>query len=134
MRLKQLLLILASLLFLSGLAIADAPLHKTLALNPAQTQQVKDIQKVYRKKFSAKRGELNRESRALRRARKANDSTQVARLEATTSRLKSELKQVRAEENNEIRKVLTQEQRVKFEAVLADRKAKKGSSRDVGSF
>jgi Spy/CpxP family protein refolding chaperone len=134
MNLKRIFLILASLMLLTGLASADAPLHKTLDLNPAQTQQVKDIQQIYRKEFSAKRGELNRENRALRRARQANDSAQVAQLESKTSKLKAELQQVHSNENEAIRKVLNQDQLAQFEAVLADRKAKEGSSRDVNSF
>ena len=128
---RHCLLILATLFLWTSTGYADAPLKTTLGLDMEQAQQVQAIQKKYRRPFSAKRQELNRERRKLRRARNENDSSQVAQQEQITAQLQDELQHIRRKENEEIRQVLTPDQRQKFEAVLQQRKASVGSSRDA---
>lgn len=130
MSVKYLLLVVGALFLAGGVAHADESLRTSLSLSMDQAKQVDDIQKKYRKPFAAKRQELNKEMRVLRRARIANDSAGVARQEKITAKLREELRAIRAKENDEIRAVLTPEQRVKFEQVLAQRKEMIGSSRD----
>jgi Spy/CpxP family protein refolding chaperone len=130
MSVKYLLLVVGALFLGSGVAQADPTLKSKLSLSMEQAKQVDDIQKKYRKPFAAKRQELNKEMRVLRRANIANDSAAVARQEKITAKLRDELRAIRQKENDEIRAMLTAEQRVKFEQVLAQRKEMIGSSRD----
>jgi periplasmic protein CpxP/Spy len=127
---RYLFLVVGALLF-SGAALADAPLKSSLGLDTNQAKQVQEIQKKYRRPFSAKRQELHREERRLRRAKIDNDSGAIAKQERITAKLQAELKEIRDNENDEIRAVLTSEQRLKFEEVLKQRDEAAGSSRDV---
>ena len=135
MGIKYFLFLLGILsLTISSYAYADARLEKKLGLDINQAKQVQEIQKKYRKMFSAKRQEFNRESRKLRRARIDNDSSTIAQQEQITAKLQEELKQIRHNENEEIRQVLTAEQSKKFEEIIKQRKASVGSSRDAKQF
>lgn len=131
MRMKYFLLVLGTLFVFSSSAQADAPLKSKLGLSMDQAKQVHAIQKKYRQPFSAKRQELHRERRKLRRARNANESRQVAQQEQIAAKLQDELQHIRRQENEEIRRLLTPDQRQKFEEVLQQRKASVGSSRDA---
>jgi Spy/CpxP family protein refolding chaperone len=111
-------------------AAADESLQSSLALSMEQARSVESIQAEYRRTFSAKREVFNRESRKLRRARLAKDSAAIAQQEPVVAGLQNELRQIRASENDAIRKVLTPEQQKKFEAVLVQRRAQHGPSRD----
>lgn len=88
----------------------------------------------YRQEFKVKRQELHKESRKLRRARNDNDSTVIAQQEQITDKLKRELKQIRLNENDEIRHILTPDQLEKFEEIVQQRKDSVGSSRDEKDF
>ncbi len=66
----------------------------------------------------------------LRRARIANDSAAVAREDATARQLHGEMMALMHEEDDEIRKLLTPEQRKKFDAYLKQRREMVGSSHD----
>jgi Spy/CpxP family protein refolding chaperone len=112
------------------LAAADESLHSSLALSMEQARSVEAIQAEYRRTFSAKREVFNRESRKLRRARLAKDSAAIAQQEPVVAGLQNELRRIRESENDAIRKVLTPEQQKKFEAVLVQRRAQHGPSRD----
>lgn len=123
-------LILLSLALGAVMLLADQSLKSALGLSMDQARQVDQIQSEYRLKFAAKRQDHNRELRRLRRARIANDSRQVAELEKVTDALLGDLRQIRASEDDEIRKVLNSEQRKKFEDYRKLRKEMVGSSRD----
>ncbi|MEM8682943.1 MAG: hypothetical protein AAGF72_05895 [Pseudomonadota bacterium] len=117
---------------LAGTAQADAPLKSSLGLDTDQTREIALVQKNYRRSFSAKRGELNRENRKLRCAR--NDKALIADQEAIVAGLEVELRAIREAENAEIRKFLTPEQNLKFDEVIEKRRAMVGSSRDANIF
>lgn len=117
----------------SGL-MADPPLKSALGLSVDQARVVDAIQARYRPIFAAKRTEHNNELRKLRRARIANDSKQIAELTKVTDALQAELKQIRLNEDEEIRRTLTPEQKVKFAEHIEFRKQMKGSSRDDTDF
>ncbi len=134
MRLRHILLIAAALLLSGGAALADAPLKSSLGLSMDQAKQVDLIDMKYRKPFAAKRQEFNKEMRVLRRAKIANDSAGLAKQEQITDKLHNELREIRMKRDDEIRTVLTPEQRVKFEKVLQQEKEMVGSSRDVRAF
>jgi len=131
MRIKCFLIVFGVLSLFSSYGYADARLEKKLDLNTHQAKQVQEIQKKYRRQFSAKRQEFNTESRKLRRARNAHDSSQIAQQEKITAQLQEELKSIRLNEHEEIRGVLTPEQREKFEKVIQQQKDSVGSSRDA---
>lgn len=134
MRTRLISLLTSGLLLTAGAAYADAPLKSSLDLDTDQARQVQQIQKTYRRSFSAKRQEMNRESRKLRRARNDNDSALIAQQETIVADLQAELRAIRTAENDEIRKVLTPEQNVKFDHVIEQRRAMVGSSRDTNVF
>ena len=134
MRSKLITLLSSGLLLMAGSAYADAPLKSSLDLDTEQARQVQEIQKSYRRTFGAKRQEMNRESRKLRRARNANDSALIAQQETIVAGLQEELRAIRSAENEEIRKLLTPEQNKKFDQVIEQRRAMVGSSRDASVF
>lgn len=122
---------------LAGLSMslqADATLKGTLHLDIDQARKVDAIQAKYRPSFASKRQEQNQEARKLRRARIANDSPQISEQEKIVSRLHEELKQIRMNEDDEIRRVLTPEQLNQFNDYLKLRKEMAGSSRDSKDF
>lgn len=124
----------SGLLLMAGAAHADAPLKSSLDLNTDQAKQVQQIQKTYRRTFGAKRQEMNRESRKLRRARSDNDSALIEQQETIVADLQAEMRAIRTAENDEIRKLLTPEQNLKFDQVIEQRRAMVGSSRDTNVF
>ncbi len=134
MRSQLITLLSSSLLLIGSAAFADAPLKSSLDLDTEQARQVQEIQKSYRQTFRAKRQEMNRESRKLRRARNDNDSALIARQETIVAGLQQELRAIRNAENDEIRKLLTPEQSKKFDQVIEQRRAMVGSSRDANVF
>lgn len=134
MGLRHIFLIAGALLLSGGQAQADASYKSSLGLSMDQARQVESIQKKHRQPFAAKRQDLNKEMRALRRARIANDSAALAKQEQITDKLRNELRQIRLKQDDEIRAVLTPEQRVKFEKVLQQEKDAIGSSRDEREF
>ena len=119
---------------MTSLLWADASLQSTLGLTIDQARQVSEIQAVHRPKFAAKRQQRNTELRKLRRARIANDSQQIAQLEKTTAALHEELRLIRVSEDSDVRKLLTPEQKKKFEDYIKLRKEMVGSSRDDKDF
>ena len=112
-------------------ALADAPLKTRLDLDTDQAKAVAEIQAKHRAEMRGERGDLNRESRAFRRARTANDSEQIEKLEKTVAELQKKVAQRILAEDAEIRKVLNPDQLVKFEAYIEERNDMAGSSRDV---
>ena len=131
MRRSTFCLVLLGLTVFGGSALADAPLKTVLELDVEQARQVAEIQGVYRRQYSAKRGQHNTEARKLRRARIANDSEQIAAQEEITAKLKAELREIKDSEDAAIREVLTPEQNEKFDDYVEARNAMVGSSRDV---
>ncbi|HSW03693.1 hypothetical protein [Aquabacterium sp.] len=122
--------VFVSFLALAQPAAADQSLETALGLSMDQAHAVMAIEKKYRLEFAAKRGDFNRESRVLRRAHIARDSAAIAKQEPVVAALQEELRRIHDAENEKIRAVLTPAQRGRFEGVLAQRKAMRGSSRD----
>lgn len=118
-------------LFSGHTAFADAPLKTRLGLDMDQAKVVDDIQARYRAAFRKKRSVYHREQRVMRRARKANDSALVAKQEPIVAGLKAELREIILSTDNEVRAILTPEQKKKFEDYIVERNSMKGSSRDV---
>ena len=115
-------------------AYADEPLKTALALDVDQARQVAEMQARHRKQFAVGRQAFNTESRALRRARLANDAAEIARLESLTESMRAELTAMRADHDAEIRGVLRPDQSGLFDAHIARRQQMRGSSRDEWIF
>ncbi len=130
MTIKTTLVLLFSLFFYAGYSHADAPLKTKLDLDVEQARQVAEVEKSYRRDFRAKRGDFNRESRKLRRARSANDSKAIAEQEAATAQLREEMIDIRRTTDEAIRRLLNADQNQKFDAYIEQRQAMVGSSRD----
>jgi Spy/CpxP family protein refolding chaperone len=118
----------------AGLAMADAALDKRLGLDPAQARQLAAIEAEYRRDFASVRQDYNRESRALRRARLANDSAEVGRLTGVTEGLRQQLMALRVAQDERIVALLRPEQRPLFDHYVAERRQMVGSSRDERLF
>jgi len=123
-----------SLLVFSSYAHADRPLKSALDLNTEQAATVAAIQKEARNAMRKPRGDLHRKQRELRRAKSANDSASIARLETEILPLQEKMKQVHDEEERKIRPVLTPEQTKKYDQWLKERDEMVGSSRDVKDY
>ncbi len=134
MRNIYLLLIFASFFMFSPQAAADAPLKSALNLTIEQARETDAIQATHRRLFASKRQERNSELRKLRRAKLANDSKAIAEQETIAERLLNDLRQIRASEDDAIRKLLNPEQKQKFEAYIKQRKEMVGSSRDAADL
>ncbi len=114
--------------------IADAALDRRLQLDPAQARQLATIEAEYRREFASVRQDHNREARALRRARLANDSAEVERLTAVTEALRQQLTALRVAQDEGIVALLRPEQRPLFDDYVAERRQMVGSSRDERLF
>ena len=112
-------------------ALADAPLKSKLGLDTEQAKAVAEIQARHRAEMRSERGAFNRESRALRRAKAANDSDLIEKQEQVVAELQEKMAQRILAEDAEIRKLLNPEQLKKFEAYIEERNNMVGSSRDV---
>jgi hypothetical protein len=113
---------------------ADAPLATALGLDVAQARQVDRLEADHRKAFAAGRQAFNREARALRRARIANDAAEIARLEPQVEAMRQDLGRMRDAHDAAIRGLLRPEQSLRFDAYLAERRQMRGSSRDETVF
>ena len=109
---------------------ADAPLKSALGLTMDQAKQVQEIEAKYQKPYAAKRGEYLRQIRKVRRARIANDRVALEAEEPIARRLHGEWRAIQAQEDAEIRRVLTPEQNKKFDEYLKLRREMVGSARD----
>jgi len=123
--------VVCSLLLFNGYSFADKPLKSALDLNIEQAAKVAAIQKEARNAIRKPRGDLHREQRALRRAKTANDSAEIAKIEKEIPPLEDKMRQIFNDEEKKIRAVLTPEQTKKYEQWLKERDAMVGSSRDV---
>ena len=123
--------ILGAAVSVSVPAFADASLESALGLSVEQAATVSDIERRYRDEMRSIRGDLNRESRALRRARIAHDAELTARQESIVAGLEERMRRHILDEDAEIRAVLEADQLAAFERHLERRDAMVGSSRDV---
>ncbi len=121
----------AGLTLLTAAALADAPLKTTLDLDVEQAAKVASIEKEARDAVRPVRGELHREERALRRAKIENNAEAIAQQEKVIEPLRKKLAAIFEKESEQIREVLTPEQKLKYEEYLKKRAEMVGSSRDV---
>ncbi len=123
--------LVAGLSLVTSAALADAPLKTALDLDIDQAAQVDTIQKNSRDAVRPVRGELKREERALRRAKTGNDAEAIAKQEKAIEPLHRKLAEIFESEAEEIRALLSPEQKIKYKKHLKERDEMVGSSRDV---
>jgi seryl-tRNA synthetase len=121
-------------LLAAGPAAADAALSTRLDLDVGQSRELATIESSYRREFAAVRQEHNRQARALRRAKLANDAAETARLEAEVEGLRSQLAALREAQDERIVALLRDDQKPRFDAYVAERRQMAGSSRDERLF
>jgi len=120
-----------AVLLAAGSAYADAPLRTRLDLRPDQVQAVDAIQRENRLATSKVRGELNTQRRALKRAEHAGDTSEAAHIYAMVKELEDKMEALQRSEDSDIRALLDESQRVKFQAFIQERESMVGSSRDA---
>lgn len=128
---------LANFLLLSVLAVslwADATLKAALGLSMDQAKQVQEIQAKFQRPYQAKRGEYTKQMRKVRQARVANDRPALEAALPIARRLHGEMLGIQAQEDDEIRRLLTPEQSRKFDDYLRLRRDMVGASRDDKEF
>ena len=121
----------AGLSLVTSSALADAPLKTALDLDVDQAAQVETIQKKSRDAVRPVRGELKREERALRRVKTGNDAEAIAIQEKAIEPLHQKLAEIFEGEAEQIRALLSPEQKIKYKRHLKERDEMVGSSRDV---
>jgi len=97
-----------------------------LKLTDAQKNQIKAIHAKYEPQFKALRGQNKTQFGSMRDARQKGDTSAAARAKFKQSReaFRTRSMALRQQEQNEVRAILTVDQRAKFDAAQADRKAK----------
>lgn len=104
-----------------------------LNLSNAQKQQIKDANAAFRSEHKAF-FEATRETRQqIKAARDANDTARLEQLKATAKSQHEQMKQLRAAQEQRIANLLTPEQRVQWEALKAERQAKRGDRGQRGN-
>lgn len=109
-----------------GKAAFGARFAEKLALTDAQKQQIKDIHAATREqnKLFFDTAKANRNQ--ARAARQAGDTATLNALKATLAADRARFKEIRKAEMEQVRAVLTEEQRAKFDAMKAEREARRG--------
>ncbi|HKY98894.1 MAG TPA: Spy/CpxP family protein refolding chaperone [Gemmatimonadaceae bacterium] len=96
---------------------------KDLNLTDAQKSRIKTIHEKYRPQFQKLREDGRTQFKGLRDARQKGDTSKVARdrIRAQREQFMNRTKTLRQQEQNEIRTVLTSEQRAKWDAAAKKR-------------
>ena len=100
-----------------------------LNLSDAQKQQIRDLQTSFRESNKAFFEQANDTRRQMKEAREAGDQARLDSLKATAKSQHERMKQVRQEQHQRVLALLTPEQRTQFEAMKAEREARRGERR-----
>ena len=103
-----------------------------LNLSDAQKQQIKDAQTAFRNENKAFFEQARDTRRQIREAKEAGDQAKVEQLKATAKSQHERMKQLRDEQRQRILALLTPEQRTQWEALKAEREAKRGQRGNRG--
>lgn len=97
-----------------------------LNLSEAQKQQIKDAQMAFRNENKAFFEQARDTRRQIREAKEAGDQAKLEQLKATAKSQHERMKQLRDEQHTRILALLTPEQRTQWEALKAQREARRG--------
>ncbi len=98
-----------------------------LNLSEAQKQQIKDAQTAFRNENKAFFEQARDTRRQIHEAKEAGDAARVEQLKATAKSQHARMKELRTAQNQRILALLTPEQRTQWEALKAERQAKRGN-------
>lgn len=96
-----------------------------LNLTDAQKQQVKDIRKSFREQNKAFFENSRTTFQQFREAKKAGDQAKLDALKPTLEAQRAQMQQLRDQERQRVLSILTPEQRTQYEALKAEREAKR---------
>jgi len=100
-------------------------LAQKLNLTDAQKQQIKDVQQNFRNENKAFFESARDTRRQMHDAREAGDTARLESLKATAQSQRAQMKQLRDAQMQRIEAVLTIEQRAQWQALKAEREAKR---------
>ncbi|HYC62063.1 MAG TPA: Spy/CpxP family protein refolding chaperone [Thermoanaerobaculia bacterium] len=101
-----------------------------LNLSEAQKQQIKDIQTQFRAENKAFFESARDTRRQIREATEAGDTARATQLKATAQSQHARMKELRDAKRQRIEAVLTPDQRAQWQALQAEREAKRGQRGD----
>jgi protein CpxP len=96
-----------------------------LNLTDAQKSQMRDLNKGFREQNKAFFEQVRQTRQDLRAAKQANDTARVDALKGTAEAQRTQMKQLHDTQKQRILSVLTPEQRQQYEALKADRAARR---------
>ena len=97
-----------------------------LNLSEAQKQQIKDSQAAFRNENKAFFDTVRDTRRQIRAAKEAGDQARAEQLKATAQSQHARMKELRQTQHQRILALLTPEQRTQWEALKAERDARRG--------
>ena len=97
-----------------------------LNLSDAQKQQIKDAQTAFRNENKAFFDQARDTRRQIRAANEAGDAARVEQLKATAKSQHARMKELRSAQHERILALLTPDQRAQWDALKAERAAKRG--------
>ena len=97
-----------------------------LNLSDAQKQQIRDLQQSFRESNKAFFEQAHDTRRQMKEAREAGDQARLDSLKATAKSQHERMKQLRQDQHQRVLALLTPEQRTQFEAMKAEREARRG--------
>ena len=100
-----------------------------LNLSDAQKQQIKDAQMAFRNENKAFFDQARDTRRQIKEAKEAGDAARVEQLKAAAKSQHARMKELRQAQTQRIVALLTPEQRTQWEAMKAERQAKRGRTR-----
>lgn len=103
-----------------------------LNLSEAQKQQIKDAQTAFRNENKAFYETVRDTRRQIKAAKEAGDTALVEQLKTTAQSQFARMKELRQAEQQRILTLLTPEQRTQWEALKAERDAKRGQRGNRG--
>jgi protein CpxP len=104
----------------------EARVFQQLNLTDAQKAQIKTIREGFREQNKAFFESSRTTFQAFREAKKANDTAKLESLKPQLEANRTQMQQLRQQERTQILAVLTPEQRAQYEALKAEREARRG--------
>ena len=105
-----------------------------LNLSDAQKQQIKDAQTSFRNENKAFFEQARDTRRQIHEAKEAGDAARVEQLKATAKSQHARMKELREAQNERILALLTPEQRTQWDAMKAEREARRGNKNRAERF
>jgi Spy/CpxP family protein refolding chaperone len=109
-----------------------AKFAEKLNLSEGQKQQIKDAQKQFREENKAFFEQARDTRRQMREAKEAGDTAKLTQLQATAKSQGQRMKQLRDAQEQRITSFLTPDQKAQWDALKAERQARRGQRQPRG--